>query len=180
MAIRKQERRGGQAIARSDTSFPRASVPESEIELFEQQIRAKPQYGDPKFIIGAYRAVGLNVLPDPFSAQVVAVIAGLRRKYPESEFEHVAVGKSWNTGHPDAAIAREFLLEAENALSGDLRGCLCLVGAGVWAEIYCTWIKRNGGVGVDIGSGFDLLACKATRAVHQSVLGASGNRFALG
>lgn len=104
----------------------------------------------------------------------------MTRKYPESEFEHVAVGKSRDPGHPDAAIAPEFLLEVENALSRDLRGCLCLVGAGVWAEIYCTWIKRNGGVGVDIGSGFDLLAGKATRPIHQSVLGASGNRFSLG
>lgn len=72
-------------MARSDASFPRASVPESEIELFERQIRAKPEYGDPEFVIGAYRAVGLNVLPDPFNAQVAALIVrALREEAPLS------------------------------------------------------------------------------------------------
>lgn len=32
---------------------------------------------------------------------------------------------------------------------------LFLVGAGPWGKIYCSWIKRRGGVAVDIGSLFD-------------------------
>ncbi|MDE0661981.1 MAG: hypothetical protein OXI79_20310 [Gammaproteobacteria bacterium] len=34
-------------------------------------------------------------------------------------------------------------------------GALFLVGAGPWGKIYCSWIKRRGGVAVDIGSLFD-------------------------
>jgi hypothetical protein len=39
-----------------------------------------------------------------------------------------------------------------------MAGTLCLVGAGMWAELYWTWIRRRGGVAVDIGSGMVLLA----------------------
>jgi hypothetical protein len=43
------------------------------------------------------------------------------------------------------------------------------VGAGPWAKIYCGWIKRRGGVAVDLGSGFDLLEGKLTRSIHKEL-----------
>ncbi len=61
-----------------------------------------------------------------------------------------------------------------------MRGCFCLVGAGFWAEIYCTWIKQRGGVAIDIGSGFDLLDGTAPRPVHRSLGFDQHNPFALG
>ena len=55
-------------------------------------------------------------------------------------------------------------------MPNDLRGCLCLIGAGPWAEIYCTWVKQRGGVAIDLGSGFDLLEGKVTRVMHKEIL----------
>ena len=92
---------------------------------------------------------------------------------------HIAVGGGSGAGGGDASALPDFLLDVEDRLPADMQGCLCLVGAGVWSEIYCTWVKRRGGVGVDIGSGFDLLAGKVTRPFHRAALGSSANPFAL-
>jgi hypothetical protein len=86
-----------------------------------------------------------------------AVVA-LRQQYPDHCIQHIAVGtlaevQSSTDGRPSFPSSR-----TAAQLPQDLRGCCCLVGAGVWAEIYCTWIKQRGGVGLDMGSGFDLLA----------------------
>ena len=99
----------------------------------------------------------------------------LKRKYPHNRFTHISVGKV----HPDGSNRPEpsFLGEVESCLPIDLGGTLCLVGAGIWAEIYCTWIKRKGGVGIDIGSGFDLLSGRATRPAHKEVLGEVGKKY---
>jgi len=35
------------------------------------------------------------------------------------------------------------------------RGALYLVGAGVFGKVYCEWIRRRGGIAIDIGSVFD-------------------------
>ena len=107
------------------------------------------------------------------------VAAALRRKYPHSEITHIAVGRGSGAGQGEASILPEFLLDVEDRLPGNMQGCLCLVGAGVWSEIYCTWIRRKGGVGVDIGSGFDLLAGKVTRPFHRAALESTANSFAL-
>ena len=107
------------------------------------------------------------------------VTAAPRRKYPDLEFNHVAVGHGSGTGRSDKSFLPEFLLHVEDRLPGDMRGHLCLIGAGVWSEIYCTWVRRRGGVGVDIGSGFDLLAGMMTRPFHRAALGTSSKRFAL-
>ena len=109
----------------------------------------------------------------------VEVSHAMRNKYPDSEFQHIATGQAGHASRGDTLAAPEFLGDVENQLPEDLQGCLCLVGAGIWAEIYCTWIRQRGGVGVDIGSGFDLLAGKVTRPVHRGVLGETGNRYAL-
>ena len=103
----------------------------------------------------------------------------MRNRYPDSKFQHIATGHSGGAGPADGLAAPEFLHDVENQLPEDLQGCLCLVGAGIWSEIYCTWIRQRGGVGVDIGSGFDLLAGKVTRPVHRGVLGETADRFAL-
>ena len=62
-----------------------------------------------------------------------------------------------------------FISDIESKLPDDLHGVLCLVGAGCWAEIYCTMIKRRGGGAIDIGSGFDLLTGKITRPIHREL-----------
>jgi hypothetical protein len=73
----------------------------------------------------------------------------------------------------------DFLAEVASQLPQDLRGWCCLIGAGPWAEIYCSWAKQRGGVAVDIGSGFDLLAGTPSRPAHTALGYASRNRFAI-
>ena len=51
-----------------------------------------------------------------------------------------------------------FLGSTFRQIPRNMAGTLCLVGAGMWAELYWTWIRRRGGVAVDIGSGMVLLA----------------------
>lgn len=47
------------------------------------------------------------------------------------------------------------------------RGCLVLVGAGLFGKIYCDAAKKGGGVAIDMGSAFDLMAGRATRPIHR-------------
>lgn len=103
----------------------------------------------------------------------------LREKWPGLEIQHIVTGQTEYASRDGALVAPEFLYDVEKQLPENLQGCLCLIGAGIWAEIYCTWIRQRGGVAVDIGSGFDLLAGKVTRPVHRGMLGEFGNRFAL-
>jgi hypothetical protein len=56
--------------------------------------------------------------------------------------------------------------EIVEALRSDLRGALILVGAGILGKIYCGVARQHGGVALDLGSGFDLLAGKLTRPAH--------------
>ena len=95
-----------------------------------------------------------------------AAIAGLRRRYPDIEIKHIAVGSD---PFRDETIPPTpgFLHRVKDALPSDAQGVLHLVGSGPWSEIYCHWIKERGGVGVDLGSGFDLLAGILTRPVHR-------------
>lgn len=97
-----------------------------------------------------------------------AVQDKLSRRYPRLDFQYIEVGttKSPSGILPDQPI---FLESIFSALPQDMRGCLCLIGAGPWAEIYCTWVKHRGGVGIDIGSGFDLLDGVMTRPIHKEI-----------
>jgi len=97
-----------------------------------------------------------------------AIVKKLSEKYPGLDIECIEVGKTrtYYRQLPDQPV---FLQEVYAALPRDMRGCLCLVGAGPWAEPYCTWVKQRGGVGVDIGSGFDLLDGMITRPVHKRI-----------
>jgi hypothetical protein len=96
------------------------------------------------------------------------VVEALRKRHPGKDVEHLVVGRST----PEERSTRTgpwFLEELERQLPGDLRGCLAIVGAGLWAQIYCSWIKRRGGVAVDIGSGFDLMQGTLSRPMHGRV-----------
>lgn len=87
--------------------------------------------------------------------------------HPEKETIWIEVGMP--SQHAKRTAAPTFLQDVKAKLPNDMRGCLCLIGAGPWAEIYCDWVKGRGGVALDIGSGFDLLAGKITRPVHKNV-----------
>lgn len=54
------------------------------------------------------------------------------------------------------------------ALRGDLAGELVLVGAGIFGKAFCHAAKASGGVAIDLGSGFDILAGKRTRPAHDA------------
>ena len=94
------------------------------------------------------------------------MIEKLIQRYPKAAFEFIHVGKPAASGQA-SRDKPDFLWSVFSALPADLRGSLSLIGAGPWAEIYCTWIKQRGGVGVDIGTGFDLLDGEMTRPVHK-------------
>jgi hypothetical protein len=90
----------------------------------------------------------------------------LQGKFPEKPIHNIRLAAEFKPaeqwpGEPD------FLYRVQSQLPHDLSGHLVLVGAGAWAEFYCSWIKERGGVGVDIGSGFDLLEGMVTRPVHR-------------
>ena len=97
--------------------------------------------------------------------QVVEALQGL---YPDKEVAHVLVGDK-RKKQPGTLTRPVFLEEVESELPDDMMGCLCLIGAGVWAEYYCTLVKARGGVAIDLGSGFDLLAGESSRPIHQSL-----------
>ena len=98
----------------------------------------------------------------------------LRERYPSCSITVIPIGLQLQS-EDGPSTKPDFLQKVRAALPENLRGCLCLVGAGIWAEIYCSWIKQRGGVAVDFGSGFDLLAGRMTRPVHRTVLGESWN-----
>ncbi len=88
-----------------------------------------------------------------------------KHKYPKVDFEFIPVGKPAASSQTPRDKP-DFLEAVFSSLPADLRGSLCLIGAGPWAEIYCGWVKQRGGVGVDLGTGFDLLDGEATRPIH--------------
>jgi len=97
------------------------------------------------------------------------VVTILKSRFCDVDFQLIDLRKS-REARSRRSVTPDFLQEVGDTLSEDLRGCLVLVGAGVWAEIYCTWIRRRGGVGVDIGSAFDLMAGEISRPVHSLLL----------
>jgi len=91
----------------------------------------------------------------------------IRRLHPDLTVEHIPVGFG---NDPDAPRhSPSFLARVEHAMPRDMRGWLCLVGAGPWAVLYCTWAKQRGAVAVDLGSGCDLLAGQVSRQAHRTV-----------
>jgi hypothetical protein len=102
----------------------------------------------------------------------------LAERFPQCDFQQIVVGQGESADSP-LLDQPEFLCSMDRNLPHDLSGSLCLVGAGPWAEIYCAWIKGRGGVAVDIGSGFDLLAGIISRPAHHGLGLDSVNPYAL-
>ncbi len=94
------------------------------------------------------------------------ILDKLIAQYPQIDFLLIEVGI---TNKNKLSNTPDFLEIVHNKLPNNLQGILCLVGAGIWAEIYCSWIKQRGGIGIDIGSGFDLLDGEITRPVHKKL-----------
>lgn len=90
----------------------------------------------------------------------------LEQKYKENTFHLI---KEPSTGRPLLNNDAVFLENIMQKLPSNMKGTLTLIGAGIWSEYYSTWIKRRGGVAVDLGSGFDLLLNKKNRRIHQNV-----------
>lgn len=122
-----------------------------------------------------YFAVAANLLEICGKAEKLLCICNvpsvpdeLRVHFPDKPIEMLPIGL---TPASDNILqsSPEFLARVYDALPNDLHGYLVLVGAGVWAEIYCTWIKQRGGVAIDIGSGFDVMDGRMTRPVHKRI-----------
>jgi hypothetical protein len=96
------------------------------------------------------------------------LLALFKSRFPSVDFQLIPVGslRPVQASRQDKCRELSFLGSTFRQLPKSMVGTLSLVGAGVWAELYCTWIRRRGGVGVDIGSGMDLLAGQCTRPVH--------------
>ena len=100
-------------------------------------------------------------------------VARLRSQFPEKSIHHIKLSADFRP--PEQWPSEpDFLYHVKSQLPHDLTGHLVLVGAGAWAEFYCSWIKERGGVGVDIGSGFDLLQGMVTRPVHRQFFELNG------
>lgn len=92
------------------------------------------------------------------------VVEILKQRHEDISFEYIRVGSRAEKSSCDRP---DFLASIYSLLPADMSGTLSLIGAGPWAEIYCAWIKQRGGVAVDMGSGFDLLAGQSTRPIHR-------------
>ena len=112
---------------------------------------------------------GLHALL-PLARKVVVIsnwqtiVQKLMDRHPAITFEHLPVGDS-----SPSKDGPEFLASIDAALPAEAPGCLYLIGAGPWAELYCSWVRQRGGVGVDVGSGLDLLTGAQTRPVHKKI-----------
>ena len=94
----------------------------------------------------------------------------LKSRVANKPIDHVPVGSG-------GAQGPAFFGAVQAALPQDMAGVLALIGAGPWAEIYCRWVKARGGVALDLGSGFDIIAGAHTRAAHNSVDAAILEKF---
>jgi hypothetical protein len=90
-----------------------------------------------------------------------SVFIKFRLRYPEVTASFLQVGVNTLPSN------EHFLDRVSRELPNNLEGTLCLVGAGIWSEIYCSWIKQRGGVAVDLGSGMDLLDGCTSRPAHK-------------
>lgn len=85
------------------------------------------------------------------------------------------------TGAPSQASEQHFGRAAEIAASipRNLDGMVFLVGAGLVGKQYCTMVKANGGVALDLGALLDAWDGRATRGmVHRSKATLTASRFA--
>lgn len=108
-----------------------------------------------------------------------AVIDALRNKYPEQQIEHISLCDPLEHRSADGDLAKwpYFLRDVNERLPDLMAGQLCLIASGPWAELYADWVKERGGVGVDIGSGLDLLAGNAIRPAQKALGLEKSRRF---
>jgi hypothetical protein len=99
---------------------------------------------------------------------VDAGVDAVRRLLGDKVVEQISVTGGREAGEP-LDPTPWFFDRVKAAIDPDSQGVLYLIGAGPWAEIYCRYAKENGGVAVDIGSGFDLLRGVKTRPVHNFI-----------
>ncbi len=66
----------------------------------------------------------------------------LKSRFPGTAIDTMLISQPKDEQTPLADSPR-FLQSVVAALPDDLSGCCCLVGAGIWAELYCTWIKQK-------------------------------------
>ncbi len=95
-------------------------------------------------------------------------VARLRTAFSDAEITHIPLR---DTPIPVDSLpdAPDFLDQTDARLPADLTGELVLIGAGAWANFYAVTVKRRGGVALDIGSAFDLLAGHLTRPIHRKL-----------
>lgn len=97
------------------------------------------------------------------------LLEGFRRAHPGRGFELLEVPPEPNlrsTCEPMRPHYPEAYHDILGRLQGNLAGCLVLVGAGVFGKLYCDAARCGGGVALDLGSGFDILAGIKSRGIH--------------
>ena len=124
----------------------------------------------------------LNLLFEKVRGSVILVtdqfesVRLLQSKFPDVHFQVIPLPLTklkWLRTPRMPVFVRLF----EKFLGHNLEGSLVLVGAGPWAEFYCTIAKNRGAVAVDIGSGFDLLSGRNTRPFHRRLKISSQGQF---
>lgn len=68
---------------------------------------------------------------------------------------HVPIPEEGNTGRRPTSHWPKRYNELRQYLAHPMKGKLVLIGAGVLGKIYAGWIKKSGGVALDVGSVFD-------------------------
>lgn len=123
--------------------------------------------------------IHLDLLPwlDKMPAASSSVIVITGRSELEKEFSRrlgsrlkafIAVPvQGFIPSSPESSHFYQAFPKVREFLQQDLRGTLVLIGAGLFGKIYCNETKNNGGVAVDLGSAFDVLAGLETRPVHK-------------
>ncbi len=111
-------------------------------------------------------------------AEKVIVISGrteladkFATRYVAKNIEFVGIplqASDFNTGGRIPHYPRRYN-ETISKIQENARGALVLVGAGIFGKMYCDIAKRSGGIALDMGSAFDLLAGAATRPIHERI-----------
>lgn len=128
-----------------------------------------------KIVASAYLYLGiLEHIPEIVShAREVLLVtdrahlaSDFARRFGGMSFEMLNIGKR---RFPVEALEPSFLQDVDSQLPQDMSGYCCMIGAGPWAEVYCSWVRQRGGVAIDLGSGFDILDGIISRPVHRAL-----------
>jgi len=120
-----------------------------------------------------------EILDSAKKVLIITNISAVNEKLEDNystKVEHISVGHPLSSKRSAKPI---FLNAIKSQLPSNMSNYLCLIGAGPWSEIYCTWVKQRGGVAIDIGTGFDLLDGKITRPIHKILNLETHNRYKL-